>query len=131
MKSLLKSQITQNDVARRAGVSRSMISYALNDYGRAVAPETRQKILNAIVELDNRPNKYTQSLSTGARRSLADRHSAVQRGNVSAPLLHGDSRGDSFGGSRAGLSHTLHPLFQRVERPDPLQPVDSRRGYLR
>jgi LacI family transcriptional regulator len=77
MKSAPKPQITQNDVARRAGVSRSMVSYVLNSYGRAVAPETRQKILDAIVELGYRPNKNAQALSRGNGRSLADRHIGI------------------------------------------------------
>jgi LacI family transcriptional regulator len=77
MKNPLKSQVTQNDVARRAGVSRSMVSYVLNDCGRAVAPRTRQKILDAIVELGYRPNKYAQALSMGAGRSLADRYIGI------------------------------------------------------
>ncbi|MDR0643682.1 MAG: LacI family transcriptional regulator [Treponema sp.] len=77
MKSAPKSQITQNDVAQRAGVSRSMVSYVLNGYGRTVAPETRQKILDAIDELGYRPNKYAQALSMGNGRSLADRHIGI------------------------------------------------------
>ncbi|MDR1469987.1 MAG: LacI family transcriptional regulator [Spirochaetaceae bacterium] len=72
-----KPQITQNDVAQRAGVSRSMVSYVLTGYGRAVAPETRQKILDAINNLGYRPNKYAQALSKGNGRSLADRHIGI------------------------------------------------------
>ena len=34
-------QVTQNDVAREAGVTRSMVSYVINGTeGRSVAPET-------------------------------------------------------------------------------------------
>jgi LacI family transcriptional regulator len=54
-----------------------MVSYVLNDYGRAVAPQTRQKILDAIVELGYRPNKNAQALSIGAGHSLADRHIGI------------------------------------------------------
>jgi LacI family transcriptional regulator len=77
MKRALKPQITQSDVARHAGVSRSMVSYVLNDNERTVAPETRKKILNAIRDLGYRPNKFAQALSMGNRRSLADRHIGI------------------------------------------------------
>jgi LacI family transcriptional regulator len=55
-------KVTQDDVAERAGVSRSVVSYVLNDGSRAVAPETRDKILKAIEELGYRPNKNAQRL---------------------------------------------------------------------
>jgi LacI family transcriptional regulator len=52
--------ITQKDVAERAGVSRSIVSYVINNGPREVAPETRQRVLDAIRELGYRPNKYAQ-----------------------------------------------------------------------
>jgi DNA-binding LacI/PurR family transcriptional regulator len=77
MKKVLKPIITQNDVASHAGVTRSMVSYVLNDSDRAVAPETRQKILNAIDELGYRPNKFARALSMGNKGVLADRHIGI------------------------------------------------------
>ena len=73
----MKAKITQNDVARHAGVTRSMVSYVLNGSSRTVAPETRQKILNAISELGYRPNKFAQALSMGNKGTLADRHIGI------------------------------------------------------
>ncbi len=60
------NKITQNDVAREAGVTRSMVSYVLNGSDRSVAPETRDKILAAIDKLGYRPNKFAQGLQQGA-----------------------------------------------------------------
>ena len=77
MKKILKSKVTQNDVAVHAGVTRSMVSYVLNGNARAVAPETRQKILDAISELGYRPNKFAQALSMGNRGVLADKHIGI------------------------------------------------------
>lgn len=58
--------ITQNDVAREAGVTRSIVSYVINgNNDRSVAPETRKKILNAIERLGYRPNKAAQALQQG------------------------------------------------------------------
>ena len=68
-----KSIITQNDVAERAGVSRGVVSYVINNGPRDVAPETRERVLAAIQELDYRPNKHAQRLKLGgasARKSL-------------------------------------------------------------
>jgi DNA-binding LacI/PurR family transcriptional regulator len=65
--------ITQKDVAERAGVSRSVVSYVINDGPRSVAPETRNRVLSAIRELGYHPNKYAQRLKLGnssARKSL-------------------------------------------------------------
>ncbi len=58
--------VTQEDVARRAGVSRSIVSYVINKGPRSVSEETRQRVLEAIKTLGYRPNKYAQLLSTPA-----------------------------------------------------------------
>ena len=58
-------QITQKDVAERAGVSRGVVSYVINNGPREVSPETRQRVLAAIQELGYRPNKYAQRLKLG------------------------------------------------------------------
>lgn len=57
-----KRQVTQADVARLAGVSRSIISYVINNGPRSVSPETRDRVLDAIQTLDYRPNKHAQML---------------------------------------------------------------------
>lgn len=66
-------KVTQDDVAQRAGVTRSMVSYVLNGSSRTVAPETRDRILKAIEELGYRPNKFAQSLGLGKENPLASR----------------------------------------------------------
>jgi len=57
--------VTQKDVAERAGVSRGVVSYVINNGPREVAPETRERVLAAIQELGYRPNKYAQRLKLG------------------------------------------------------------------
>ncbi|RIK44184.1 MAG: hypothetical protein DCC57_17360 [Chloroflexi bacterium] len=54
--------VTQKDVARRAGVSPSIVSYVINNGPRAVSPETRQRVLDAIEQLAYRPNRHAQLL---------------------------------------------------------------------
>jgi len=59
---------TQKDVARRAGVSRSTVSYVLNDQTDMKIPisdETRQRVLEVIAELGYEPDSRAQSLRGG------------------------------------------------------------------
>lgn len=65
-KKSISKTITQNDVAKEAGVTRSIVSYVINgNNDRSVAPETRKKILEAIERLGYRPNKAAQALQQG------------------------------------------------------------------
>lgn len=57
------------EVARRSGVSRSTVSYALSGK-RAVAEETRQRIQEVIDELGYRPNAAARALREGRTRTL-------------------------------------------------------------
>jgi len=55
--------VTQDDVARHAGVTRSIVSYVINNGPRKVSEDTRNRVLAAIKELGYRPNKHAQMLS--------------------------------------------------------------------
>ncbi len=59
---------TMGDVARRAGVSRTTVSFVLNDRADAGIPDdTRRRVLHAAAELGYRPNAGARALA--ARRS--------------------------------------------------------------
>ncbi|MFJ3385051.1 MULTISPECIES: LacI family DNA-binding transcriptional regulator [unclassified Curtobacterium] len=60
---------TRRDVARLAGVSDAVVSYALNG-GAPVAPETRRRVLAAVAELGYRPNQAARALRSGSARTL-------------------------------------------------------------
>ena len=63
---------TQADVARRAGVSQSMVSYVLNDNPNIAVPETtRQRILDSMSELGYVPNRTARSLRTQSTQTIA------------------------------------------------------------
>lgn len=62
--------ITQEDVAKRAGVSRSVVSYVLNNGPRKVSEATRQRVLQAIHDLEYRPNEHAQRLKQGSDAAL-------------------------------------------------------------
>ncbi|MBQ0978387.1 LacI family DNA-binding transcriptional regulator [Micromonospora sp. M61] len=57
------------EIARRAGVSRSTVSYVLSGK-RTVSEATRQRIQAVIDELDYRPNASARALKEGRTRTL-------------------------------------------------------------
>ncbi|MCL4876421.1 MAG: LacI family transcriptional regulator [Anaerolineae bacterium] len=68
-----KDAVTQDDVAERAGVSRSVVSYVINNGPRKVSDATRRRVLAAIDDLGYRPNEHAQRLKQGsdaARNSI-------------------------------------------------------------
>ena len=67
---IAKRQVTSQQVAKRAGVSRTTVSFVLNDVpGSNISEETRQKVLQAAEELGYVPNAAARSLASG--QSLA------------------------------------------------------------
>ena len=64
-------RVTQKDVAERAGVSTSIVSYVINNGPRSVSPQTRRRVLRAVEELGYRPNKHAQMLTSGKERTDA------------------------------------------------------------
>src|SRR6478736_9600366 len=57
------------EIARRSGVARSTVSYALSGK-RPVSAETLQRIQAVIDELDYRPNAAARALKEGRTRTL-------------------------------------------------------------
>jgi len=67
-----KRRARMEDVARAAGVSRTAVSFVLNDIPEANIPEiTRQRILQAARELDYIPNAQALNLVTGKTMMIA------------------------------------------------------------
>lgn len=63
---------TMRDVARLAGVDPSVVSRLLNDDPRlSVSASTRQRVLEAIEQLDYRPNAAARALRTSRSRLIA------------------------------------------------------------
>ena len=64
---------TQADVAKLAGVSRATVSYVLNDQTRGRVPiseDTRQRVLEAVAELDYVPDARAQALRSGSTKTI-------------------------------------------------------------
>ena len=62
--------VSSKDVARLAGVSQSTVSRVLN-HAPNVSPETRQKVLSAIEQLQYTPNLIARSLVTRSTKTIA------------------------------------------------------------
>ena len=59
------------DVAKRAGVSRTTVSFVLNNSpGKMISEETRQRVLRAAEELGYEPNEYARGLAQMRRNSI-------------------------------------------------------------
>ncbi|HEY3508831.1 MAG TPA: LacI family DNA-binding transcriptional regulator [Kribbella sp.] len=65
-----KEPVTRNDVAEYAGVSTAVVSYVVNEGPRKVAPETRDRVLEAIRALGYRPNATARALRMGTTRTF-------------------------------------------------------------
>lgn len=69
---LLRKRVTSSDVAKRAGVSRSLVSAFLNGTpGISVSENNRAAITNAINELNYTVNVQAKSIKTGRSQCIA------------------------------------------------------------
>jgi LacI family transcriptional regulator len=72
-KGVTRTSPTVDDVARLAGVSRTAVSYVLNERGQRnkhVSEAARAKVLQAIQELNFRPHSLARALSKGYSEEL-------------------------------------------------------------
>jgi len=77
-----KRRATSFDVARKAGVSRSVVSAVLNGTpGIGVSAETRETVLEAIRELGYEVNAQARAMKTGISHCIA------VRGNTTNPMF--------------------------------------------
>ena len=60
---MIKKRVTSQDVARHAGVSRTTVSFVLNNVEANISPETRQRVLKAAEELGYVPNAAARALA--------------------------------------------------------------------
>jgi LacI family transcriptional regulator len=68
---LARRQAKSQDVAKLAGVSRTTVSFVLNDVpGVKITDETRQRVLRAARELDYYPTAAARSLASGKTKRI-------------------------------------------------------------
>jgi LacI family transcriptional regulator len=66
-----KKRATVRDVADRAGVSTAVVSYVINDGPRPTSPAVRDRVRQAIVELDYHPNSAARGLRANRTHTIA------------------------------------------------------------
>jgi LacI family transcriptional regulator, galactose operon repressor len=68
---LARKQATSRDVAKLAGVSRTTVSFVLNDVpGVKISEETRQRVFGAARDLDYYPTAAARSLASGKTQRI-------------------------------------------------------------
>ncbi len=66
-----KKRITSFDVAKKAGVSRTTVSFVLNNVsGISIGEETRQRVLQVAQELNYHPDSMGRKLASGKSNTL-------------------------------------------------------------
>lgn len=114
-----KRNATRADVARLAGVSASTVTYALTGE-RSISDETRQRIMDAMAELDYTPNAMAQGLA-GRRSGLVALSFPVgERGFESSDFEYVQSATDVL--ARAG--------YQLLMWPNPIEDIESLRRIV-
>lgn len=63
-------KVTREDVAKLAGVSTATVSYVLNN-SRNMSEKTRQRVLNAVEELNYKPDMIARSMTTNETMQLS------------------------------------------------------------
>lgn len=67
-----KARVTSTQVAKLAGVSRTTVSFVLNDVPHmGISEETRQRVMSAARQLGYVPNASARSLVSGATKTVA------------------------------------------------------------
>ncbi len=84
---------TMDDVAKRAGVSKTTVSRILNRIPNSATPETTERVLLAIDELGYMPNVIAASLKRVTTRTVG--------------LIVGDIENPFFGAVIKGIESTL------------------------
>ncbi|MCC7272742.1 MAG: LacI family DNA-binding transcriptional regulator [Alphaproteobacteria bacterium] len=75
------------DVARRAGVSSATVSRVLSGHGN-VGAETRERVLQAVRDLDFQPNRFAQGLRRGRGNTVALLVGDIEQSVYSALTKH-------------------------------------------
>jgi LacI family transcriptional regulator len=112
------------DVARLAGVSPATVSFVMNQtVGQTISEETRLRVLQAVAELDYRPNRAAQGLRQGRSATIGFVSHDVDFGEFAASAIKGAHEACirhgnllllvNTGGSNAQASRLISELLDR------------------
>lgn len=95
--STMEKKVTIRDVAKYANVSVASVSYALNGKDK-LTPETKQRIMDAIRELDYKPSLTARCLSNGDSRLIGVTLPITEEGDIPGVLLNNPFFGEFISG---------------------------------
>lgn len=114
------NKVTRKDVALRAGVSETIVSYVINN-NRYVAEDKRQRVLQAVRELNYHPNQSARALKgkpSGLIMFIADDIANEHFGNLVAQM-DACAYGQGYLISLTGNRNTADYMAQIISRqPD-------------
>ncbi len=115
---MVKKRVTSHDVARLAGVSRTTVSFVLNDVPHVqISEETRQRVLQAAEQLGYHPDAAARSLATRQTYTLAlVLYQSADR-IVADAFLSDVVRGLSEVAQERGFRLLLHP-FEEIGKSE-------------
>ena len=102
------------DVAKRAGVSYAAVSAVLNNRNNQVSKETRQRILEAVCELDYRPSRVARQLATGRFDTIAVRFDQAEYQGLASRMMNPVVAGISAAAAEAGQFVLFAPVSSRI-----------------
>lgn len=91
---------TINDIAKKTGVSPSTVSRVINGTAK-ISAETKEKIYNAMSELDYHPNSIARSLAHGSSRTIS-------------LLIDAENKPENF--SNMFFSHSVFGIEREAQR---------------
>jgi DNA-binding LacI/PurR family transcriptional regulator len=115
---MARKRVTSHDVAKLAGVSRTTVSFVLNDVPHVQIPEeTRQRVFDAAEHLGYRPDAAARSLATRQTHTLAlVLYQSADR-IVGDAFLASVVRGLSEVAQQRGFRLLLHP-FEEIGKSE-------------
>ncbi len=118
---MVSKRATSFDVARLAGVSRTTVSFVLNNLsGVSISETTRQKVLDAAKELNYHPDAAGRKLASGLSNTLG----FVMRQSAEQVFTDAFLVQVVLGVEQVAAQNGFHVLLK------PLEP-DARNGYTR
>ncbi|MBI3360383.1 MAG: LacI family DNA-binding transcriptional regulator [Chloroflexi bacterium] len=114
---MANQRVTARDVARRAGVSATTVSFVLNNVeGMRISEETRARVLEAAKALDYHPDSIARRMVTGQTQNIA----YVIRQNPEQAFADAFMPQVLHGLAQGAATQDFHVLFE------PIGPEDSR-----
>ncbi len=118
-------RVTIRDIAAKAGVSKTTVSFVLNDPGR-ISPETRKRVLDIIAEMGYEPDSVARALATRRLGAIGLLLPQPLHEALSNPHLCEIVRGIGMICDERGLVLTmLPPIRGKVEEAARRAAVDS------